>query len=105
MSLVGQNWSELLDNVAQPAELAVNLDAYAKILRDHERHQRMMADDPYLTVTGTIDPQWQYLQDMQANLSAQVGFINDTARRVGSVEFGSPAPPVQDDAIDSRNRP
>ncbi|MGV9709996.1 hypothetical protein ACWDTI_04965 [Gordonia sp. NPDC003424] len=84
---VQENWRELLDHVAQLAELAANFDSYAKVLRDYERHQRLMADS---TVGGpsAADPRWDHLEGMQANLSAQIGFINDTARRVSSADLG-----------------
>ncbi|MFW0793223.1 hypothetical protein AAFP30_05375 [Gordonia sp. CPCC 205515] len=87
IGMVQRNWRELLDNVAQLAELAVNVDAYTKLLRDHERHQRLIAESPGYPMPAMPHPQWQQLQEMQVNLAAQVGFINDTARRVSNVDF------------------
>ena len=84
---VEQNWRELLGNVAQLAELAVDFDQYAKVLRDHARHHRLMADGYGMPIPSAPDPQWQYLQEVQANLSAQVGFLNDTAVRVSAVDL------------------
>ncbi|MEE4025038.1 hypothetical protein V1Y59_18275 [Gordonia sp. PKS22-38] len=93
LARVQHNWRELLDNVAQLAELATNFDSYAKVLRDHERHQRLLAHGDTVGTSWGRDTQWDrlqwdHLQGMQANLSAQIGFINDTARRVSSVDLG-----------------
>lgn len=87
MTRVGAHWRAVLDNVSQLADLAATLDDYGRVLRDQHRHQRMMADPEQFGVGPIADPRRDQLQEMNANLAAQVGFINDTARRVASVDL------------------
>ncbi len=79
---VGQNWDELLENVSRLADLAGRCSHYSEVLRDSERHQRLLAQfDPGAV---SADPRAEAIDSMNANLSAQIEFINDTARRVAN---------------------
>ena len=79
---VRQNWDELLENVSRLADLAGRCSHYSEVLRDSERHQRLLAQ--YDPGAVSADPRAEAIDSMNANLSAQIEFINDTARRVAN---------------------
>ena len=83
LSRVGRNWDELLENVSRLADLAGQCSHYSEMLRDSERHQRLLAHyDNAGADTGAHRA--EALDAMNGNLAAQIEFINDTARRVAN---------------------